>query len=561
MMGTLDTWLKGIGCAYQFPEQKGHFIFVGITGRSPEKSPHWRTLIDYFKDEDCLSEQIHLNCPRHPSDAPVALCNKDASSFDPLVCAKPCWAVLDCGHFCSSTCHHGSHPRCEIQVLFKFQSCGHEEKKQCSQDQETLLCSKEISYTFDACRHTDVLKCWRVTKKEGLFCMHACPKELECGHPCTLKCYEDCKANPCGICIQIKKEIAAKEKQREGREIELKKEELEKEISKLKSQDVTVELSILELDSETDTAAEYLQVRDRTEKFIQPKHDILPVVTKIEKVRCQKSHIKFLETQKDLISPASPTQLLFHGTSDQGIQGILEAGFKLPSEDKRNMFGQRDGKDKGGTLYDEVVVYDPHQAIPRYIVHYKNLAFDPASAMPSLVSPVDRNLTRVLYEMSQTFTGNTPAEYHFRLAESQFFRMSSRNDYKVIKVEHIFNKSLQIQYEKAKEALKREKKCVEEMLVFHGTDKDAIEKIIEEGFKIGGEGVEVRHGSVYGKGVYTALDPNTSISYSKGGMILLSSALIGEKGTDYKEGGSTNVLVLHKTEHLLPKYIVHFIQK
>jgi hypothetical protein len=75
---------------------------------------------------------------------------------------------------------------------------------------------------------------------------------------------------------------------------------------------------------------------------------------------------------------------------------------------------------------------------------------------------------------------------------------------------------------------------VEQRLVFHGTDKDAIEKIIEEGFKIGGEGVKVRNGRAYGSGVYTAVDPIISIRYSKAGsMMLLSYALLGEKGKDY----------------------------
>ncbi|GLJ17149.1 hypothetical protein SUGI_0296770 [Cryptomeria japonica] len=600
---------------------RGGLYFCGDHNLFLEKSPHWRTLIEYFKERECVSEQMYLRCPRHSCDPPFLLCNKDASSFNPLFCTRPCRAVLECSHLCSSTCHHGEHPPCGEQVLFQFRSCGHEATKRCSQDEETILCSEEISYKFKKCGHTEVFKCWRVMKKQGLLCMHSCPRELECGHPCSLKCYKDCKANPCGICIEIEKEKAAKEKEREVKELSLKKEELKKEISKLKTQNVTEESSISEIDSESETAAEYLLVRDRTEKFIQPKHGILPIVTKIEKVSSVHLKIKFLETQKDLISPTSPTQLLFHGTSDQGIQGIIKKGFELPPPDKQNMFGRgiyfatdssksaqqiytkgsnklllcevllgrtwtvqqvnpymakmdkqqinkkgydslfskRDGKGKGGTLYDEFVVYDPYQAIPRYIVHYKNLAFDPAAI--SWPISVDRNLTRVQYEMSQNFTGDTPAEYHFRLAESQFFRMSSRNDYKVIKVEHILNKKLQMVYEKAKEELEKQRKSVEEMLVFHGTDKDAIEKIIEEGFKIGGQGVEVRHGTVYGSGVYTALDPHTSINYSRGGMILLSSALIGEKGNDFNEGASSDVLVLHKTEYLLPKYIVHFVKK
>jgi hypothetical protein len=95
-----------------------------------------------------------------------------------------------------------------------------------------------------------------------------------------------------------------------------------------------------------------------------------------------------------------------------------------------SLFSKREGNQTGGTLYDEFVVYDPHQAIPRYIVHYKNLSFDPAAMPPSQIS-ADQNLTRIQYKMSPNFSEDSPAEYHFRLAESQFFRMSSRNDYKV----------------------------------------------------------------------------------------------------------------------------------
>ena len=45
--------------------------------------------------------------------------------------------------------------------------------------------------------------------------------------------------------------------------------------------------------------------------------------------------------------------------------------------------------------------------------------------------------------------------------------------------------------------------------VFHGTYKDSILNIIEEGFKIGGKdnGVIARHGSSMGQGVYTAEGP------------------------------------------------------
>ena len=44
--------------------------------------------------------------------------------------------------------------------------------------------------------------------------------------------------------------------------------------------------------------------------------------------------IKFVETQRNMISPMAPTQLLFHGISDDGIQVIVDKGFQLPPIDK-----------------------------------------------------------------------------------------------------------------------------------------------------------------------------------------------------------------------------------
>ena len=129
----------------------------------------------------------------------------------------------------------------------------------------------------------------------------------------------------------------------------------------------------------------------------------------------------------------------------------------------------------------------------------------------------------------------------------------------VMMVELIINTMLQRQYEKAKEEFGDNKKSVEERLVFHGSSKETIEKIIEEGFKLDDKGMEAWNGS----GVYmTTVDPNGSILCSKvGSMMLLSSALLGEKGKDYISGQSLDVLVLRKAEYLLPKYIIHFAKK
>jgi hypothetical protein len=66
----------------------------------------------------------------------------------------------------------------------------------------------------------------------------------------------------------------------------------------------------------------------------------LPIVRRVEKVTNLKLEVAFLKAQKDLIDPTAPTQLLFHGTSDEGVQGITQNGFLLPPLSANNMFGQ-----------------------------------------------------------------------------------------------------------------------------------------------------------------------------------------------------------------------------
>ncbi|KAH9314167.1 hypothetical protein KI387_022794, partial [Taxus chinensis] len=567
-------------------------------------SKDWRILLNHFKEQECIGDLIYFRCPRHPHNPPLMVDCQHVDSFNPSLCKIPCNTTLDCGHKCQSTCHHGKHPSCSEKVQFILKRCGHEVTKKCSEDEKNVTCMQEMTFKFPECLHLKLCKCWE--KAVGMECQEICGRLRKCGHQCTLMCFQKCEKNECGDCQEIAKVQAALEKEQAILQIKMKKKELEEDIKRLKMHK-RQRLIIRELSEEGDTAAEYLQVIDRTERFIQPSHGICPIVTKIEKVSNLDMEIRFLEAQKDLINPNGSRQLLFHGTNDNAIKSIIDKGFKLPPKTKENMFGQgcyfatdstksaqqmytkgsnklllcevnlgntwtvqqpckdmdlekirkkgydslfskRNGNATGGTVYDEFVIYDVKQAIVRYIVHYKKIGLDSKSLNPQTMQLQQQNLVRVPYEPSASFTGYNDSECHFRLAESQFFRMSKRTEHKVVKVELILNIALTKSYEKAKQKFIEDSKPVEEMLVFHGTDRNAIEKIVEEGFRIGGEGIPVRNGRAYGSGVYTASDPSISIPYAKGlNMLLLSLALIGKEGTDYKKGGSEDVFVLDKT--------------
>jgi len=126
-------------------------------------------------------------------------------------------------------------------------------------------------------------------------------------------------------------------------------------------------------------------------------------------------------------------------------------------------------------------------------------------------------------------------------------------------VEFIKNVRLEERFNQKKEAFKASNVPVESRFVFHGTDEASIDKIASEGFKIGGtRGVAIKTGAVYGRGVYTASNPDISMAYCRGSnMMLLSIAIPGDQ-RHHNYGHSRDVLVIKDVGQLLPRYVVHY---
>lgn len=160
---------------------------------------------------------------------------------------------------------------------------------------------------------------------------------------------------------------------------------------------------------------------------------------------------------------------------------------------------------------------------------------------------------------SFSFQGFTPQECHFRMAESQFLRMSTNRMMKVTKVEFLKNVILEERFNQKKEEFKGSNIPAEVRFVFHGTDEAAIDRIASEGFKIGGTmGVAIRTGAVFGRGVYTASNPDISMAYCRGSnMMLLSVAMLGDH-RHHNYGATRDVLVIKDVRQLLPRYVVHY---
>jgi len=84
------------------------------------------------------------------------------------------------------------------------------------------------------------------------------------------------------------------------------------------------------------------------------------------------------------------------------------------------------------------VIYNPEQAIPKFIVSYRLVDFqalattDGYENFGEIQARKSNGMCRVPLEPTLTFQGDNPEDYHFRMAESQFYRMTKNKAHKVI---------------------------------------------------------------------------------------------------------------------------------
>uniref|UniRef100_A0A8B8BMY6 Poly [ADP-ribose] polymerase n=1 Tax=Crassostrea virginica TaxID=6565 RepID=A0A8B8BMY6_CRAVI len=167
---------------------------------------------------------------------------------------------------------------------------------------------------------------------------------------------------------------------------------------------------------------------------------------------------------------------------------------------------------------------------------------------------------------------------HFRLAESQFYRLlSGPNNYTIKKVEYVVNPDLIAKFKQSKEDLKKERgeELSYPVLAFHGTEVKNISKICDTGFRVPGR-AGFKHATDtgwYGKGVYFSEYPEYSMHYIRGAeKLLLCQVLPGKvfhckklihgaalsKGHDSHISPDKKELVIFNSHHILPCYVVHY---
>ena len=176
------------------------------------------------------------------------------------------------------------------------------------------------------------------------------------------------------------------------------------------------------------SSVEFNTVSDRVMRYILPVHQWVPRITKIEKIQNRYLEFRFEEAKSRSIGTLVDQK--FRGTNDEGMRKIPTEGFRLPKPalpgERKNMYGpgiyfstnslkdiytkscnklllcdvllgeskkvekadqtlslekiRQEGFDSvfaarftksfDGVMNDEFIIFDPDQALPRYIIHY-----------------------------------------------------------------------------------------------------------------------------------------------------------------------------------------------
>ncbi|CAF2070307.1 unnamed protein product [Rotaria magnacalcarata] len=178
----------------------------------------------------------------------------------------------------------------------------------------------------------------------------------------------------------------------------------------------------------------------------------------------------------------------------------------------------------------------------------------------------------------RNYKQGSAAELHFRLAESQFYRLlSGHATAQVIKVEYVCNPILINKFNQARDELKRKRgeNYSYPILAFHGTAVTNIQPICDNGFKVPGQD-GFQHATdtgYYGRGTYFSEYPNYSMSYIKGSTKLMLCQILQGKvyqctqlivGADLQDGFDSHCspdkkeLIIFRSDYILPQYIVHY---
>jgi hypothetical protein len=241
---------------------------------------------------------------------------------------------------------------------------------------------------------------------------------------------------------------------------------------------------------------------------------------------------------------------------DMDKDKLREAGFD-------SVYASRGSRDKAGVQFDEMMVYDTDQAIPRYILHIggrSERTLDWRAPSQRLNNGVT---VRKIKEADVGVTDSKELE-EFNKAVGHYMRLMGQSSRKVTQVDVYDSPNVEKTFQDKEADFQAKKVDTKRIWVFHGTAEDNIEKICCGGFRVA-HGDQIKNGAAYGHGVYTATGPQTPMSYADRtgcGAVILSLALPGMTGQQEQADSwvpQSDWMIFKTGEQLCPKYVVRYM--
>ena len=525
------------------------------------------------KMEECTMEckmpcQKMRDCGKHP-------CSK--GKCGDYHSHSSCFAFVDvtlenCGHSIKKGCSEDlSKVQCRVQIFKTIPKCGHGRLVDCYEPLESLRCKETTTTTLD-CGHLAIKKCMEENK--SVECSKPCNKTLVCKHKCMRKCSEPCE-NGCQHCkILAEKQIDRAKKEWNGRARQLEK--------RLPPRGIKPYSLIVKDQSELDG------IKSLVHRYIEAGHEWCPQITKVERVINPALEVRWYKARSQLHDPTRDYDRKFHGTGEDGVQNICFGnGFKLPEvkkNDRGGMFGQgvyfascssksaqemytkksnklllcnillgraltatkamngarpREISSMGydsvyaaaGTLVknDEFVVYDPDQALPAYIIHYKqsSVLTLPASPIIRATAPFKKTVVKP----RRTLSDKDPHEFIYMLAERQFYKCSVyKSSMKIQDIDVFENLKLETSFANQQSDFTSKGVRSSPNFGFYACKAKQINHIMKDNFCL-----EKMEESRHGPGVLFSDAPEASSEYKPGCLSLIfCKLLLGNPGEHSK---------------------------
>ena len=182
--------------------KKGLYCFGNFRLLS-DKSPVWKKILLYLEEKKQVGSKLPLCCANHPESITTITTYTDFQKLSSEGgCQLKCNATLLCGHKCTKNCHikdqeHKNY-QCKQPCSKNCPKCGCPCKQECFM--KCKQCKTLVKKKVPPCGHIQLVPCWM--KPDEFKCQKKCNKTCTNGHPCPLKCSDEC-----GNCMETSVEV------------------------------------------------------------------------------------------------------------------------------------------------------------------------------------------------------------------------------------------------------------------------------------------------------------------------------------------------------------------